>query len=67
MTRRRYYATLDPLHNWNGTPNHPDLVNYHTANMWPGRRFVWLYFARHRVYDGADPVQQIDPYYNGLR
>ena len=67
LTRRRYYATLDPEHNWNGTPNHPDLVNYHTANMWPGRRFVWLYFARHRVYDGADPVQQIDPYYNGLR
>ena len=67
LSHRRYYRTLDPAHNWDGTPNHPDLKNYHTAGMWPGRRFISLYFARYRVYDGATPVEEIDPYYTGLR
>jgi hypothetical protein len=66
LTYRRHYATLDPAHNWNGTANHPDLKNYHTANMWPDKEFLSLYFARHRVYDGAVPVEQIDPYSTGL-
>jgi hypothetical protein len=67
-TGRRYYATLDPAHNWDGSSlNHPDIKNYHTANMWPGHTFTPLYFARFRVYDGATPVAQIDPYYTGLK
>ena len=67
-TARRYYATLDPAHNWDGvTLNHPDIKNYHSANMWPGHTFTPLYFARFRVYDGAVPAAQIDPYYTGLK
>jgi hypothetical protein len=58
------FATLDSSND--GGPNHSDLKNYHTANMWP-QRFVSVYFARHRVYDGATPLQRIDPYYTGLR
>ena len=67
-TARRYYATLDPAHNWDGVAlNHPDIKNYHSANMWPGHTFTPLYFARFRVYDGAVPAAQIDPYYTGLK
>jgi hypothetical protein len=67
-TRRRYYSSLDPAHNWDGsTANSVNLVNYHRAGMWPGRRYTSLYFARHRVYDGATPPAEIDPYYTGLR
>jgi hypothetical protein len=64
---RRHYATLDPRINRDGTPNHPDLKNHHTANTWPRRRFLSLYFARYRVHDGLMPVERIDPFYSGLR
>ena len=67
-TQRRYYATLDPAHNWDGhSLSSADLKNNHIANMWPGRTYTPLYFARFRVYDGAVPVQEIDPYYTGLK
>jgi hypothetical protein len=65
---RRYYSTLEPGVNWNGhSLNHPDLKNYHTAKLWRSRTFTSLYFARHRVYNGATPVRQIDPFYTRLR
>jgi hypothetical protein len=67
LTYRRYYATLDPAHNWDGTPDSVNLANYHSANIWPGRRFISLYFARYRIYDGRTSVREIDPYYTGLR
>jgi hypothetical protein len=63
---RWHYATLGPS-TWDGTGlDHPDLKNYHLANIFPRRTYVPLYFARHRVYDGATPVEQIDPYYTGM-
>ena len=66
--RRRYYKTLDPNINWDGsTPNHADLKNYHSANMWPGRTYTPLDFARFRIYDGTTPMTEIDPYYTGLK
>ncbi|MGH3337332.1 MAG: hypothetical protein ACRDPL_00690, partial [Propionibacteriaceae bacterium] len=66
--KRRYYTTLDPNINWDGhTPNHADLKNYHSANMWPGRNYTPLDFARFRIYDGTTPVNGIDPYYTGLK
>jgi hypothetical protein len=62
-----HYATLGS-HNWDGhSLNHPDVKNYHTANMWAGRTFSTLYFARFRVYDGSVAVTQIDPYFTGLK
>jgi hypothetical protein len=66
-TYRRYYKTLDPSINWNGhSLNHGALTNYHRADMWPGRKFTSLSFARFRVYDGLTPVRRLDPYYTGL-
>jgi hypothetical protein len=58
-------ATLDSSNA--GGLNHPDLKNYHIANMWPGRVYTDLYYARPRVYGGHTPVAEIDPYYTGLR
>lgn len=67
-TKRRYYRTLDPTINWDGhSRNHPDLKNYHAAELWPDRTLTSVFFARHRVYDGTTPVRRIDPYYTGLR
>ena len=60
-----HLATLDSAND--GGANHFDVKNYHVANMWPGRRYTDLYFARPRVYDGAIPVAKIDPYRTGLR
>ena len=66
--KRRYYKTLDPNINWDGhTLNHADLKNYHSSNMWPGRNYTPLDFARFRIYDGTTPVREIDPYYTGLK
>ena len=60
LTRRRYYATSDPLHNWNGTPNHPGPHELsHGQYVARSALEFSLYFARHRVYDGANPVQQL--------
>lgn len=61
---RWHLATLDSSND--GGANHFDIKNYHIANMWPGRRYTDLYFARPRVYDGKTPVAEIDPYWTGL-
>lgn len=61
--RQRYYYQTLGRNNWDGKSlNHADVKNYHSAGMWPGRTFTALYFAGYRVYDGAVPVEQIDPY-----
>ena len=59
------FATLDSSNS--GGLDHPDLKNYHTANMWPGRVYTDLYFARARVYSGHTALARVDPYYTGLR
>lgn len=59
-TQTYHYVTLGP-NNWNGSGlNHADVKNYHTSGMFTG--LIPLYFAGHRVYDGAVPVAEIDPY-----
>lgn len=61
-TQTYHYVTLEPGTNWDGSSlNTADVKDYHS--VMPGfTGFTPLYFAGYRVYDGAMPVSEIDPY-----
>jgi hypothetical protein len=60
---RRMMKTLNPAINGSGS-NHLELKNYHWAGMVTAPQDT--YWARTRVYDGATPITQIDPFTTGL-
>jgi hypothetical protein len=60
---RRYYATLRPGVNWDGSsPNGLNISNYHRDGMpgWDGQ--VSIFFANHRIFPGDTTPRQLERY-----